>query len=425
MGSPDSLLIDRILIYKTGSNQNFIAKINIYVWWCIKILNNITFGLQTNTLLKYLFIIIPLLISCKNETQTTSLPDIPGDSLSVVYAKGFSIVQYEDFKILTVNDPWPGSSKSFNYLLYEEGATIPEGISYDHKIQIPVAKIVLTSTTFIPSLESLGEINSLVGFPGLDYISSSGARILIDENKITELGQNESINTEVLISLRPNVVIGFAVNNSNKTFNTIEKSGIPVLYNGDWTEETPLGKAEWIKYFGALFNKSDEAEKLFEEVASNYNEAKEIAATASDIPTVLSGSMYKDQWYVPYGNSWSALFIKDANADYIYKDTSGRGSRALAFETVLSEAGNADFWISPGQFKSFSQLNESSLHYNRFKAVQEKRVYTYSNTFGPTGGAIYYELAPNRPDLVLKDLISIFHPGLLPEHELFFFKPLE
>lgn len=376
-------------------------------------------------MLKYLFIIIPLLISCKNETKSISLPLIAGDSLAVDYAKGFSIVQYENFKILNVNDPWPGSSTSFKYLLYEEGATVPEDITYDHKIRIPVSKIVLTSTTFIPSLESLGEINTLAGFPGLDYISSPGARKMIDENKITELGQNEFINTEVLISLRPDVVIGFAVNNSNKAFNIIEKSGIPVMYNGDWTEETPLGKAEWIKYFGALFNKSEEAEILFNEVAANYNNAREIAATAKDIPTVLSGSMYKDQWYVPYGNSWSAIFIEDANANYIYKETRGSGSRALAFESVLSEAGDADFWISPGQFKSFSQLTESSLHYNRFKAVQNKNVFTYSNTFGPTGGVIYYELAPNRPDLVLRDLITIFHPGLLPQHELVFFKPLK
>ena len=376
-------------------------------------------------MLKYLFLILPVLISCKSETKSSSEILIPGDTLSVNYAKGFTIVQYKDFKILKVNDPWPGSSRSFTYLLYEEDAGIPEDIEYDHKIRIPVSRIVLTSTTYIPSLESLNETNTLVGFPGLDFISSAATRNRINQNKITEIGSNDALNTELLISLKPEVVIGFAINNSNKTFNTIEKSGIPVMYNGDWTEETPLGKAEWIKYFGALFNKSDEAEKLFNEVASGYNEAREIAATATNIPTVLSGSMYKDQWYVPYGNSWSGLFIEDANANYIYKKTRGSGSRALAFETVLSEAENADFWISPGQFKSFNQLNESSLHYSRFKAVKERKVYTYSNTFGETGGVLYYELAPNRPDLVLKDLISIFHPGLLPQHELVFFKPLE
>src|SRR5690606_8321983 len=202
-GSPDSLLIDRILFYKTGSNQNFIAKINIYVCYSIKNLNNITFGLQIIILLKYLFLIIPVLISCKNEKQSSSNIDKTGHTLQIEYAKGFSIIQYENFKILTVNNPWPGSSQSFDYLLYEEGAVIPDNISYDHKVRIPVSRIVLTSTTFIPSLESLEETNSLVGFPGLDYISSPGTRARIEDGLVTELGLNESINTEVLISLRP------------------------------------------------------------------------------------------------------------------------------------------------------------------------------------------------------------------------------
>lgn len=335
------------------------------------------------------------------------------------------MVQYEGFKILEVENPWPEADKTYTYLLIEEESKVPGNISYDQKVNIPLKSIVVTSTTHIPSLEALQEENTLVGFPGLDYISSPEIRNLIGSNKIQELGQNESINTETLISLQPEVVIGFAVNGSSKTFTTIEKSGIPVIFNGDWTEESPLGKAEWIKFFGALYDKSEEANQIFEEVESSYLEAKKLAATASDVPSVLSGSMYKDQWYVPYGNSWSAQFIEDANANYLYSETSGSGSIALAFETVLNEGENADFWIAPGQFKSFEQLNESSKHYDQFKAVKNRNVYTYSNTVGETGGVLYYELAPTRPDLVLKDLISIFHPGLLPDYELTFFKPLD
>jgi iron complex transport system substrate-binding protein len=98
---------------------------------------------------------------------------------------------------------------------------------------------------------------------------------------------------------------------------------------------------------------------------------------------------------------------------------------ALAFETVLSEAQNTEFWIAPGQFKSYEHLMETSAHYKQFDAVKNRNVFTYSNTVGETGGVLYYELAPNRPDLVLKDLISIFHPELLPDYETTFFKPLK
>lgn len=333
-------------------------------------------------------------------------------------------MEFDGYKVLQVKNPWPEADKIFTYLLVEEKAKVPEDLEYDHKISIPVEKVVVTSTTHIPSLEALEEENTLIGFPGLDYISSEKTRSRISKDEITELGKNEAINTEVLLSLQPDVVVGFAVNGTNKTFNTIEKAGIPVVFNGDWTEESPLGKAEWIKFFGALFNKTDEAIQLFEEVEKSYLEAKKLAQSSIEKPTVLSGSMYKDQWYVPYGNTWSAQFIKDANAKYIYENTTGSGSMALAFESVLSEAQNADFWIAPGQFKSFNQLNESSVHYNQFEAVKNRNVYTYSNTMGNTGGVLYYELAPNRPDLVLKDLISIFHPDLLPDYQLTFFKPL-
>ncbi len=378
-------------------------------------------------LLKYLFLIFFsfIIISCKTEGNTSPENLQPGETIPVTHALGFTIVQFQGYKLLTVQDPWPKADVKYTYLLAEEGVNIPEELEYHHKITIPVKKIVVTSTTHVPSLEALGEEHTLTGFPGLDYISSEKTRERIAAGKIAELGKNEAINTEVLISLKPSVVVGFAVNGSSKTFSTIEKSGIPVIFNGDWTEESPLGKAEWVKFFGALYNKSEQAERLFQDVEKAYNEAKELAAKATEVPTVLSGSMYKDQWYVPYGNSWSAKFIEDANAKYIYKDSRGSGSMALAFESVLSDAGEADLWIAPGQFGTFKQLIGASAHYLRFEAVKNKNVYTYSNTTGETGGVLYYEFGPSRPDLILKDLIAIFHPSLLPGYEPTFFKPLE
>lgn len=375
--------------------------------------------------LLFLFFSIFFIFACKTDRKNSSNLNQPGDTLAVNYAKGFTIVQYEGYKILNVKNPWPEADKIYSYLLVENKSKVPSKIKYDHRINIPVSKIVVTSTTHIPSLEALNRESNLVGFPGLDYISSEKTRQLIKENKITELGKNEAINTEVLISLEPDVVIGFAVNGNNKTFNTIEKSGIPVVFNGDWVEESPLGKAEWIKFFGAFFNLSEEAEQLFNEVETAYNDAKELAKSSAERPSVLSGSMYKDQWYVPYGNAWQAQFIKDANAEYIYANTKGSGSMALAFETVLSDAQNTEFWVAPGQFKSIEHLMETSSHYNQFDAVKNRKVFTYSNTTGETGGVLYYELAPNRPDLVLKDLISIFHPKLLPDYETTFFNPLK
>ena len=284
---------------------------------------------------------------------------------------------------------------------------------------------MVTSTTHIPSLELLGVENSLVGFPGTDYISSEKTRKRIETGDIRELGKNEGINTEVLLELNPDVVIGFGVDGVNKTFETIKKAGIPVIYNGDWVESSSLAKAEWIKFFGVLFNKEKEADSIFKSIERNYLEAKSQAKQASNRPTVFSGAMHKDVWYLPNGSSPEAEFLKDANVDYLWSDTTGNGSLALSFEAVLAKAKNAEIWLSPSYYTSFHQLKEASELYTNFEAFKTKNIYTFSRTTGSTGGVLYYELGTSRPDLILKDLIKICHPERLKDYSPYFFKKLK
>lgn len=372
-----------------------------------------------------LFLVFLSFFGCKSDAdKNNGFQPTEGTEIPVDYAEGFSLTNYGSFKILTVENPWPEADVSYKYLLAEDNAEIPEGLQYDYRITVPVKKVIVTSTTHIPALEILGEENSLIGFPGLDYISSEKTRTLINRGQIAELGKNEAINTEVLLNLRPDVVIGFSVDGSNKALNTIQKSGIPVAFNGDWTESSPLGKAEWIKFFGAFYNKTKEATGFFNKITAAYEEAKELAENSSSQPTVISGAMYRDQWYLPAGNSWQAQFIEDANADYLYTDTSGNGSISLSFENVLEKAQNADFWVGPAQFQGYEEMANASRHYRKFGAFQKKNIYTFSSEKGETGGSIFFELAPLRPDLVLKDLISIFHPKVLPDYETTFYKPL-
>jgi iron complex transport system substrate-binding protein len=233
------------------------------------------------------------------------------------------------------------------------------------------------------------------------------------------------MNGEMVIALKPDLVIGFSINNQNNAYHMLERAGIPVVYNGDWTEETPLGKAEWIKFFAPFFGHEKKADSLFNTIASSYKAAKSIAEKADYSPTILSGALYKDVWYLPGGSSWAAQFLKDANTRYLWEASKDTGSLSLSLESVLERGRNADFWISPSQFTSYEQLKGANRHYSQFKAYQKKKVFTFAATRGETGGLLYYELGPNRPDLILKDLIRIFHPELLPQHEPFFFKPLK
>lgn len=368
-----------------------------------------------------------LFLGCKRDSNRNKekafLPQ--GKEIPIKYASGFSITRYEDYRIVTVKNPWPDAEITYRYLLLERGKDIPQEITYDELISIPVEEIVVTSTTHISALEILGEAKSLTGFPGLDYISSPLTRKRIEAGKIRELGENQALNTEVLLALRPDVVIGFAVDGKNKALGLIKKNDIPVVFNSDWMEASPLGKAEWIKFFGAFFNKTEEAAAFFEKVEKAYHNAREMAASAEKCPTVIAGAMNRGVWFCPAGESWHAEFFRDANARYLFGNTEGKGSLSLSFETVFATAKDADYWIGPAEFQSYSQLKNASPHYAEFKAFRKRNIYTYSSERGATGGVIFYELAPLRPDLVLKDLISIFHPELFPQYNPRFYKPLK
>jgi iron complex transport system substrate-binding protein len=363
--------------------------------------------------------------SCKNEKTPPPSSSVKGNPLEISYAKGFSITDYGDYKVIEVSNPWPDAGKIFRYALVKDQANFESGERFDAVVQVPVQNLIVTSTTHIPSLDMLGETDKLIAFPNLSYISSEHTRQRIADGKLTEIGNNESINTENVIDLQPDVMIGFAVTGNNKTYETLQRAGIQIVFNGDWTENHPLGKAEWIKFFGAFFDKNEEAAQLFSEIETEYTTVKELAQNAENTPTVLSGALWKDIWYLPEGKSWGAQFIADANGAYLWADSEGTGSIALNVETVLDRAQHADFWIGPGQFTTYSQLADAHKAYTQLDAYKNKTVYSFSSLKGETGGIIYYELAPNRPDLVLKDLVKILHPELLPEHEFYFFRALE
>ncbi len=365
---------------------------------------------------------------CKTDKKESS-PIPHSKEVKMEYAKGFTIEKSgSDITLVKITSPWPSAESSFTYALVPKDklpAITLDRNAYDAIIGTPVENVVVTSTTHIPALEELGVLDKLVGFPETKFVSSKAARNLIEEGQIKELGSNETLNSEMVIALQPELVIGFSINAQNNAYNTIERSHIPVVYNGDWTEESPLGKAEWIKFFAPFFNKEKEAEKIFSKIIFDYNKAKEIAAKAPESPTVISGAMYKDVWYLPGGNSWAAQFIKDANANYIWAETKESGSLSLSWENVLQKGKNAEYWIAPSQFTSYEDLGNASDHYKQFDAFKNRNIFTYAYTKGESGGLLYYELAPQRPDLVLQDLIHIFHPNLLPDYSPHFFKPLE
>ena len=378
--------------------------------------------MKKHVLISLLCSLFLLTISCKKEVvkidkKTTS-------KSTIEYAKGFDIIDENGIKKLIIKSAYQNSEDVFEYEVREKKSNTI--IDYKNEvIEVPIQEIVVTSTTHIPMVELLHEETAIVGFPFAKYVSSEKTRFLIDEGSIREIGKENSLNTEILLDLQPELVVGYSVTSADKSLTTIKKAGINVIYNADWLEKTPLGRAEWIKFFGVLFDKEKQADSIFKEIENNYLDAKNIALKATKKPTILSGAiMSRDIWNLPAGESFVAQFLKDANLEYLWKNSKGKGSLSLSFESVFEKGKNADFWIAPGYFSSKDELLESNQIYAEFDAFKNDKIYTPTLKKGKTGGVIYYELAPTRPDLVLKDLIKITQPVLLPNYTLTFFEKM-
>ena len=376
-----------------------------------------------NSSYAFLLLLI-ILVSCKKETVIKKVESTK--KTTIKYAKGFDIVEENGFKKLIIKSAYKGSNEIYEYKVYNKSSSKNLNDLDKKIIQVPVKEIIVTSTTHIQMVELLEEEKSIVGFPFSRYVSSEKTRQLIDLGKIKEIGKENDLNTEILLDLQPELIVGYSVSSADKSLSTIQKSGINVIYNGDWLEETPLGRAEWIKFFGVLFDKEQLADSIFNVIENNYLEAKKIALKSTKQQTVLSGAiMSKDIWNLPAGDSFVAQFLEDANVNYLWKNTKGKGSLSLSFESVFEKGINADYWIAPGYFSSKKQMLSSNKLYEKFTTFKEDKIYSPSIKKGKTGGIIYYELAPTRPDLVLKDIIKITNPELLPNYKFTFFEKMK
>ncbi|WP_338223899.1 ABC transporter substrate-binding protein [Algoriphagus confluentis] len=342
------------------------------------------------------------------------------------FAKGFELFRGENFWEIHVTQGYTGAEKTFRYLVLEEGTEV-EKSGFDAIVQLPISKVILTSTTQVPHLDMLGDTDKLIGFPQTDLISSVAARARIDAGKVTDLGSGPSANPEMVIDLQPDWMMISTLGEDLRYLDLFAQAGIPALINGEYVEQNPLGRAEWIKFTGILLGKYEEAVAEFEEIKAAYQDAEKLAAqiTADNQPKVLSGVMYQDIWYAPGAESWGAQILQNAGGDYVFSDQTGSGSLQLNYEFVLDRAAEAEVWIGSADFPNVKTMGANESRYRNFQSWKTGQVYTYTAKKGATGGLEYFELGYVRPDLILKDLIKILHPELLPEYELYFYQKLE
>jgi len=353
--------------------------------------------------------------------------DIAAESpvTSIKYAKGFNVSTLDKAMLVEVTYPYQGATSGYKYLLVKRGDTPPEHDASTKVIYTPINTIVCTSTTHIPLLDYLEESEKLVGFPTLDYISSEKTRKLIDAGKVQELGVDKGMNIERLAVLKPDLVMGYTMTAEYGQFRKVEELGVPVVINAEYLEEHPLGRAEWIKFMALFFDKEKLANSVFRVIEENYNQTKAKAEKVQQKPTVLSGVVYGDAWFLPGGQNYAAKLLSDAGCQYLWAADSSKGFLQLSFESVYEKANAADLWIGVASFNTLEEIKNADERYTKFKPYQTKQVYTYNARKGTKGGSEFLELGYLRPDIILNDLVKIAHPELLSEYELYFHKQLQ
>ncbi len=363
-----------------------------------------------------------MLFSCENKT----LSPLEKTSVPLEFAKGFQLFRGENFWEIQVSQGYIGAEKTYRYLILEEGASI-EKTGFDAVVQLPINKVILTSTTQVPHLDMLGATNKLIGFPQTDLISSTLTWARIDAGKVTDLGSGPSANPELVIDLQPDWIMISTLGEDLRYLELFNQASIPALINGEYVEQNPLGRAEWLKFTGVLLGKYEEAEAEFKKIKDAYQEAEKLAREIplGNRPRVISGVMYQDIWYAPGAESWGAQLLQQAGGDYVFSDQAGTGSLQLSYEFVLDRAAEAEVWIGSADFPDVESMGSGEPRYQNFNAWKNSQIYTYTARKGATGGLEYFELGYVRPDLILKDLIKILHPELLPEYELYFYQKLD
>ncbi len=347
--------------------------------------------------------------------------------LSVAYASGFDVEYRNNYKIVTVTNPWQGAQESFRYLLLQCGTPAPQGVE-GVVVEVPVKNIIAMSTTYLPTLEDLGLIDRLIGLDSYMWTTNPSVRTRIESGDIAEIGGGAAVNVELTLDLDPALVMTYGTGFADyDTHPVLLEAGIPVALNGDFVEQSPLGRAEWMKFIALFFNREADAVAQFDTVALEYHAVAELTATLTERPSVLLGSVYNGTWYVAGGGSYMARLLADAGAAYLWSDEGDVGALPLDFESVYAVAAEAEFWLNPDNSFWFSVDNvlDSDPRYGDFAPLKRGRMYNNNARVNENGGNAYYEEGAAHPERVLKDLVKILHPHLLPDHELRFYQQVQ
>ena len=352
-------------------------------------------------------------ISCNTGNKKESIPiNEKSEQLNIKYAKGFKVSEYENYKLVDVQDPSGENDLKYKYALLKRGQS-KEGIPAEYQIiEVPVRSVICMTTLQISNFIKLGEVDKIAGITSTRFLFNEQLKKQLEERKTNKIGIEGEFDKEMVMAINPDIILTSPFKRGG--YDAISDLGIPLVSFLGYKESSPLGQAEWIKFTGMLLGIEDKANEQFNEIEQKYKELEAVATKVTNKPSVMSGELHSGNWYVVGGNSYLAQLFRDAGASYFMKNDDESGGFYVDFETVYSQGANADFWRILNSYNgtfTYEELNASDSRYSDFKSFKDKKV-IYCNLRDKP----FYENTPVEPEVVLADLIKIFHPELLPNH---------
>ena len=378
----------------------------------------------------FLTVVLNLLISCGEkatkfgnqlEQKNTARNDFDVQT-NIKYAEVFDIIIHDGYKQVIVLDPWEKLDTVGHYIVYPTGHPKPQITpDVDFVMPVPAKRVVALSSSHLGMIDLIGETDRLIGVTDGERIYNEQIYQKYAKGEIKNVGSAMNTDLELILASDPDLVIRTAFNDiSNKDVRMVE-AGLNLIYNIEWMESSLLGRAEWIKFIAVFLGQEARADSIFNKIEQDYFRAKQLAKDVDNKPTLLFSSNYKGTWYMPGGNSYMAKLAGDAGGDYFYKDEPSAGSQPLSFEVVLENLIDADIWITP-RTGTMEQLLMMDDRYKLFKSFREKQVFNNDKRLNERGANDYWESGVARPDLLLKDIIAILHPELLPDYEISYYR---
>jgi len=362
----------------------------------------------------------------KSETQAEFVDSSFYFESNIAHAKGFKIEMHDGYKELSVLDPWNKGQVFQKYYLIPRGKKKSLSLPSDGQIiEVPVKSIAALSSTQIGILNFLGVADRVVAVSLPDRVYNEELSKKVESGEILGVGHGATLDFERIVDLSPELVMvaGFMKISSDET--KLMNAGLPVAFNIEWMESSPLARAEWAKFIAAFFNEEQKADELFKNLENRYSEIKSKIKLVKDKPDVISGYHYKGVWYMPGGQSYLAQLLRDAKGEYCWFSDSTQGSIPLSFEVVLEKQSNSKIWFGPAHCQSLKEMKDLDERYTLFKAYKDGQVYSVTKRTNDKGANDYYESGVICPDLLLKDVAKVLHPELFPTHELYFYKKLD